>query len=263
MDALAVSANLILIAILFAMFVEAVGRRLFAPPWLRYGLAAAALLVAADLAVYLIEAEVRRVVPVWFYLIATAILIARAVTETVVGLAAAERLGLKPLPLLRPRTDAGHRGGALAVVGAGIGCGLGIAAWSAALFLVTAPGPAAGGELAPWEMPEGAALAWFLTALVVTSLGEELTFRLGIQNYFGALFGRGAVGYWAAIVLSSVLWSLGHIGRVDPEWVKFAQIFPAGLLLGWLFRRMGFEACVIAHAVLNLIMPFATPKLLG
>jgi len=262
MDALAVAANVTLIAILIAMFVEAVQRRLFAPPWLRYGLAAATLLLAADLAVYLIESELRQVVPLWFYLTATAILIVRAATETVVGLAAAERLGLKPLPLVRPRTD-GDRRSAPVVVAAGIACGLAIAAWSAALFLVTAPGPAGGGEVAPWQMPEGAALGWFLTALVVTSLGEELTFRLGIQNYFAALFGRGAAGYWAAIFLSSALWSVGHIGRVDPEWVKFAQIFPAGLLLGWLFRRTGFEACVIAHAVLNLIMPFATPKLLG
>lgn len=262
MDALAVAANVILIAILIAMFVEAVQRRLFAPPWLRYGVAAAALLVTADLAVYLIEAEVHRVVPVWFYLVAAAILVVRAATEAVVGLAAAERLGLKPLPLVRPRTD-GERCSAAAVVAAGIACGLALAAWSAVLFLVTAPGPAGGGGIAPWQMPEGAALAWFLTALVVTSLGEELTFRLGIQNYFAALFGRGAAGYWAAIVLASALWSLGHIGRVDPEWVKFAQIFPAGLALGWLFRRAGFEACVIAHAVLNLIMPFATPKLLG
>ncbi|WP_405243481.1 CPBP family intramembrane glutamic endopeptidase [Lentisalinibacter salinarum] len=262
MDALAVAANLILIAILIAMFVEAVQRRLFASPWLRYGLAAAALLVAADLAVYLLEADLRQVVPAWFYLIATAILIARALTEAVVGLSAADRLGLKPLPLVRPRTD-GERRSAPAVVAAGIAGGLVIAAWSAALFLVTAPGPAGGGAIAPWQMPQGTALAWFLTALVVTSLGEELTFRLGIQNYFGALFGRGAAGYWAAIVLSSALWSLGHIGRVDPEWVKFAQIFPAGLALGWLFRYAGFEACVIAHAVLNLIMPFATPKLLA
>lgn len=261
MDALAVAANVILIAILIAMFVEAVQRRLFAPPWLRYGLAAAALLVAADLGVYLIEADLRQVVPAWFYLIATAILVVRATTEAVVGLAAAERLGLKPLPLVRPRTD-GERRSAPAVVAAGIAGGLVIAAWSAALFLVTAPGPA-GGAIAPWQMPQGAALAWFLTALVVTCLGEELTFRLGIQNYFGALFGRGAAGYWAAIVLSSALWSLGHIGRVDPEWVKFVQIFPAGLALGWLFRYAGFEACVIAHAVLNTIMPFATPKLLG
>jgi membrane protease YdiL (CAAX protease family) len=112
-------------------------------------------------------------------------------------------------------------------------------------------------------MPGGTALAGFLTGVLITALGEELTFRLGIQNWLAARLGRGMAGYWAAIVLASALWSLGHLGRMDPEWVKLAQIFPAGLLLGWLFRRSGFEACVIAHAVLNLIMPQVTPRVLG
>ncbi|NBC23657.1 MAG: CPBP family intramembrane metalloprotease [Gammaproteobacteria bacterium] len=182
------------------------------------------------------------------------------------GLAAAERLGLRPLPLLRPRSDGvGRR--ALGAAGEGVACGLVLAAWSAALFLVTGPGPADAGPVLPWRMPGGAAsvdfLAGLLTGVLITALGEELTFRLGIQNWLAARLGRGMAGYWAAIVLASALWSLGHLGRMDPEWVKLAQIFPAGLLLGWLFRRSGFEACVIAHAVLNLIMPQVTPRVLG
>ncbi len=260
MDVLALSANLLLIAALVAMFAEAVSRRLFTPPWLRYGLAAAALMVAADLAVYLGGGD--QGVPPWFYAAAIAVLAIRVVTETVVGLEAAERLGLRPLPLLRPR---GHAGGrrALAAAGAGVACGLVLAAWSAALFLLAEPGPAHGGPVLPWRMPGGTALAGFLTGVLVTALGEELTFRLGIQNWLAARLGRGVSGYWAAIVLASALWSLGHLGRMDPEWVKLAQIFPAGLLLGWLFRRAGFEACVIAHVVLNLIMPQVTPRVLG
>jgi membrane protease YdiL (CAAX protease family) len=201
-------------------------------------------------------------VPAWFYALAVVVLAARVVTETVVGLAASERLGLRPLPLLRPRSDGGGRR-ALAAAGAGVACGLVLAAWSAALFLVTEPGPAGGGPVLPWRMPGGTALAGFLTGVLITALGEELTFRLGIQNWLAARLGRGMAGYWAAIVLASALWSLGHLGRMDPEWVKLAQIFPAGLLLGWLFRRSGFEACVIAHAVLNLIMPQVTPRVLG
>ncbi|NBC23273.1 MAG: CPBP family intramembrane metalloprotease [Gammaproteobacteria bacterium] len=260
MDVLALSANLLLIAVLVAMFAEAVGRRLFAPPWLRYGLAAAALMVAADLAVYLGGGG--QGVPAWFYAVAAVVLAARVVTETVVGLAAAERLGLRPLPLLRPRSHGGRRR-ALAAVGAGVACGVVLAAWSTALFLLTDPVPADGGPVLPWRMPGGTALAGFLTGLLLTALGEELTFRLGIQNWLATRIGGGPGGYWAAIVLASALWSLGHLGRMDPEWVKLAQIFPAGLLLGWLFRRSGLEACVIAHAVLNLIMPQITPRVLG
>jgi len=260
MDVLALSANLLLIAVLVAMFVEATARRLFVPPWLRYGLAAAALMLAAELTVSLLGGG--QGVPAWFYAVAAAVLAARVVTETVVGLAAAERLGLRPLPLLRPRSDGGGRRALVAVV-AGLACGLVLAAWSTALFLLTGPGPADGGPVMPWRMPGGAALIGFLAGVLVTALGEELTFRLGIQNWLATHLGRGAAGYGTAVVLASALWSLGHLGRMDPEWVKIAQIFPAGLLLGWLFRRCGFEACVTAHAVLNLIMPQVTPRVLG
>lgn len=269
MDALAVVANVTLLAILVAMFVEAVQRRLFTGPYLRYGLVFAAVMVAADGTAYWSAPEMLRQVPAWFYVAATAIVIARVLTETAVGMAAADRLGLDPLPLLRPR--GGGRRKMLASVGAGAACGLAITAWSAALFLLTEPGPAGGVGPTSWEtpwhtpldMPQRSELVFFGLFLLLTVVGEELTFRLGIQNYFAGLFGRGAAGYSAAIVLSSALWSLGHIGIVDPEWVKFAQIFPAGLALGWLFRYAGFEACVIAHGVLNAIMPSLTPRLLA
>lgn len=269
MDALAVAANVTLLAILVAMFVEAAQRRLFAGPYLRHGLVFAAVLVAADAAVYWSVPEMLRAVPAWFYAVATAMVIARVLTETVVGTAAADRLGLDPLPLLRPRGGGARK--MLASVGAGVACGLAITGYSAVLFLLTEPGPAGGIEPTSWgtpwesplELPGSTELVFFWVFLLLTVVGEELTFRLGIQNYFAGLFGHGAAGYWAAIVLSSALWSLGHLGVVDPEWVKFAQIFPAGLALGWLFRRAGFEACVIAHGVLNAIMPWLTPRLLG
>lgn len=261
MDALAVVANVTLIAILIAMFVDAVQRRLFPSAYLRYGLVFAAVIVAADGAVYLALPEALRMVPAWFYLVGTALVIARVVTETVAGMAAADRLGLEPLPLLGTRRGGWRK--PLAVVAAGAACGLALTAYSALLFELTGPGPAGGAEPAPWETPRGSDLVFFAVFLLLTVLGEELTFRLGIQNYFAALFGRGAAGYWAAIVLSSALWSLGHIGRMDPEWVKFAQIFPIGLMLGWLFRYAGFEACVIAHGILNAIMPSLTSRLLG
>ena len=265
MDALAVVANVTLLAILVAMFVEAAQRRLFSSPYLRYGVVFAAVIVAADGAAYPFVPEVLRQVPAWFYVVATAVVIARVLTETVVGTAAADRLGLDPLPLLRPRGGGGRK--MLASMGAGAACGIAITAYSAALFLLTDPGTAGGVERSPWATPReifrGSELVFSGLLLLLTVLGEELTFRLGIQNYFAGLFGRGAAGYWAAIVLSSALWSLGHIGQVDPEWVKFAQIFPAGLALGCLFRYAGFEACVIAHGVLNLIMPWLSPRLLG
>lgn len=95
-----------------------------------------------------------------------------------------------------------------------------------------------------------------LLAFATYAYFEELVFRLGIQNYLAGLFGRGRGRYWLAIALTSFVWALGHAGMVDPNWVKMLQIFAIGLSLGWLFRKCGIEACIIAHCVLNLVSPF-------
>ena len=40
----------------------------------------------------------------------------------------------------------------------------------------------------------------------------------------------------------------------DPQWVKFVQLFPMGIGLGWLFWRYGVESCMLAHLTLNVAM---------
>lgn len=262
MDSVALAANLALIGLLVAMFVEAVRERRFSGPALGWALAAAGIVVAADVFLYLVTPASQRLVPAWFYAAATLVVIVRMATVTVVGLAAAERLGLEPLPLLR-RPTGPQRPGVGRALGAGAGCGIGIAIYSSVLFLLASPGPPGGGGPVADPPLQGLGYALLLAALAVTVLGEELTFRLGIQNWLAARFGWTGDRYWLAIALSSALWSAGHIGILEPDWVKLAQIFPAGLAFGWLFLRYGFESSVTAHAVLNLIMPWLTPRLLA
>ncbi len=60
-------------------------------------------------------------------------------------------------------------------------------------------------------------------------------------------------GYATAIVLTAALWSLGHVGALNPDWVKLAQIFPLGLALGWLYRRQGTESTIMVHALFNVL----------
>jgi membrane protease YdiL (CAAX protease family) len=55
------------------------------------------------------------------------------------------------------------------------------------------------------------------------------------------------------IELTTVVWTLGHLGSLDPDWVKLAQIFPTGLALGWLYRRQGAESAIAAHALFNVL----------
>lgn len=261
MHSVALAANVLLIALLVAIFIDATAKRLWTSGWIGYGLSAAFVVVAADLFLYIVTPAGQRLVPASFYVIATAVVVLRTISVTVVGLAAAERLGIGPLPLIAPARDRRDRR-IPAIIAAGILGGLALVAYTAALFVVAQPGPAGNGVAPEPPLADGGFLL-LLAALTVTALGEELTFRLGIQNWIAGLFGWSDRRYWIAIALSSALWSAGHIGILDPDWVKLAQIFPAGLLLGWLFRRFGFEASVVAHGLLNLIMPFLTPRLLA
>lgn len=132
------------------------------------------------------------------------------------------------------------------------------AIYSALLFLLTKPHI---GEMIERAFgvgknaAEAGTYAPFTVLLVLTfAFGEEIFFRLGIQNFLATYLHWQGNRYWAAVALTSLLWTLGHAGVLDPEWVKLAQIFPVGLMLGWLFRRHGVEACMLAHGLFNVLM---------
>lgn len=86
--------------------------------------------------------------------------------------------------------------------------------------------------------------------------GEELMFRLGIQNFLANVCNWWGRNYWLAIITTSAVWTLGHAGSLDPDWVKFLQIFPAGVALGWLFRKHGIESCIAVHVLFNVLPPY-------
>jgi membrane protease YdiL (CAAX protease family) len=99
--------------------------------------------------------------------------------------------------------------------------------------------------------------------ILEVAIFEEIVFRLGIQSFLVKYLKLKGNGYWIAILITSALWTLGHVGVLDPEWVKLAQIFPLGLLLGWLFRKYGAESTILAHALFNIVLAFLAPYLLG
>lgn len=94
------------------------------------------------------------------------------------------------------------------------------------------------------------------------AIAEEIVFRLGIQNFLAKHLNLQNNNYWIAIVITSVLWTLGHAGVLEPEWVKFAQIFPVGLLLGWLYKKLGAESTILAHGIFNFILAFMAVNLI-
>jgi membrane protease YdiL (CAAX protease family) len=80
---------------------------------------------------------------------------------------------------------------------------------------------------------------------------EEAIFRLGMQGQLMALEKRGWCPKWATLVIPSTIWALGHAGVVTPHGLKEFQIFLVGLVLGVVYRRHGFGACVAVHLGLN------------
>ena len=88
---------------------------------------------------------------------------------------------------------------------------------------------------------------------------EELFFRLAIQTFLEWKLRLKKHAEIIAIIFVSVFWSIGHVGVLSPEWVKFAQIFPFGIALGLIYRRYGIEAAILIHVVFNITMIFVTP----
>ena len=96
---------------------------------------------------------------------------------------------------------------------------------------------------------------------IVFAFNEEITFRLGIQNFLAKHLNWRHDRYAIAIIVTSSLWTIGHAGALSPDWVKFAQIFPVGLSLGWLFRKYGVESCILAHSLFNITLLSLTTQL--
>lgn len=90
-------------------------------------------------------------------------------------------------------------------------------------------------------------------AMAEIAFAEEIMFRHGIQNVLANII-RSKNNYFIAIILTSLFWSLMHILSLDPAWVKLVQIFPIGILLGFLYKKYGFEICVLVHALFNIIV---------
>lgn len=89
-----------------------------------------------------------------------------------------------------------------------------------------------------------------------TGMLEEIFIRSGIQNFLARYLKLRRQQYWLAVLLSTALWTLGHVGVIEPAWVKLAQVFPIGILLGWLSWKYGMESAMLAHGLMNVILPF-------
>lgn len=196
---------------------------------------------------------------VWFMAFAFVIGLARTFVFTTVGTSYCAGAGFAAFPLLRPgigglgehttRLAIGSTMVAALVVAGGWCVYTGVLFWA---FTPELSDVAERFFAEPEEVNGSDSLVIGLIAVSVVALEEELVYRLGIQNFVARIFGWWDRRYWLAILISATIWSVGHVGVLEPAWVKLAQIFPVGLVLGWLVRKHGIEACIVAHVVFNI-----------
>ena len=113
---------------------------------------------------------------------------------------------------------------------------------------------------------------------------EEILFRLFMVNFFVWFFMKivrsktgepPAYGVWTAIVTTSVLFGLGHLGitgaitDITPSVVLRAVLLNGigGVIFGWLYWKKGLESAMISHfsadIVLHVIAPLVVPLIMG
>ena len=83
---------------------------------------------------------------------------------------------------------------------------------------------------------------------------EEVTYRFFFTAILLTILKNFKYRWPAAVIIASIIWSFGHGGVMEPEWVKFVQIFTYGLILGILFKKKGIEACIISHLLSNILL---------
>jgi len=103
-----------------------------------------------------------------------------------------------------------------------------------------------------------------LAVMINAVILEELECRLFVQGALVLLLTRQLgrprrEAAWLAILCSALLWTWAHSTSFQFPWAKYLQIFPFGLMLGYLMERHGFWACIMAHGMYNaLILGYST-----
>ena len=238
--------------------------------YLKYGLLFAFTVIALDVAVVVLIPNFFEVMSLPTLLAIDAIVFVRTIIFTCLGIYYCTKLGIVEIPLLKRLSGKVDNSETIAwqnYITTILGVVAGAILFSVILFKLTAPQLSE--TIKQLSKEQGSRLGissepTVLTAIVLIAFafGEEIIFRLGIQNYLAQQFRRNGNNYWVAVVLTSGIWALAHANILTPEWVKIVQIFPFGIALGFLFKKYGLESCIFAHGIFNLSMMGIGPYLI-
>jgi hypothetical protein len=91
----------------------------------------------------------------------------------------------------------------------------------------------------------------FPAAAWVAAIMEEAIYRM-----FGViLFKRILRNNFLALLVSSVIWALGHTGyTLYPSYTRLVEVTVLGFVFGYTFLRYGFMTAVFAHAIMDSLL---------
>lgn len=108
-------------------------------------------------------------------------------------------------------------------------------------------------------------------------IGEEILFRLFLMTLFVWVTfkikktpdGRPTnVGIWVSIILTTVLFGLGHLGitsaltTITPLVILRAVLLNGvSVIFGWLYWKKGLESAMIAHFSADIVIHVITPRI--
>ena len=110
-------------------------------------------------------------------------------------------------------------------------------------------------------------------------IGEEILFRLFVMTLIIWIFFKikktaegkpTTIGIWLAIIISAVIFGLGHlpitgnITIITPIIVARVILLNgvAGIIFGWLYWKKGLESAMISHFSLDIILHVIFPLIL-
>lgn len=127
-------------------------------------------------------------------------------------------------------------------------------------------------ELMTMEM--NVALWKSILACFYGGVGEEILFRLGMMTFLVWLFCKMKLkksGYWIAIIITGIVFGLGHIGitsgmtAITPDVILRAVLLngSVSVIYGVLYWKRGLESAMIAHFSTDVILHIVIPHIIA